>query len=114
VTLRLGAALQVARTSVELSQPGARDGVSVWSLMPLLHANGEWRVARDWLLVLSGEGMALGSRRFAEADFRVQYRFSDGWNASLGITERRSATDVSALYNDVRQRAPYLAVEHRW
>ena len=114
VTVRLGAALQVARTSVDLSQPGARDGVSVWSVLPLLHANGEWRVARDWLLALSGEGMALGSRRFAEADLRVQYRFSDGWNASLGIAERRSTTDPSALYNDVRQRAPYLAVEHRW
>jgi membrane-associated phospholipid phosphatase len=114
VTVRLGAALQAARTSVELSQQGARSDVSAWSVLPLLHANGEWRVARDWLLALSGEGMALGSRRFAEADFRVQYRFSDGWNASLGITERRSTTDDSALYNDVRQRAPYLAVEHRW
>lgn len=114
VTLRLGAALQAARTSVELSQPGARDGVSVWSVLPLLHASGEWRVARDWLLVLSGEGMALGSRRFAEADLRLQYRFSDGWNASFGIAERWSTVDKAALYSDLRQRAPYLAVEHRW
>jgi membrane-associated phospholipid phosphatase len=114
VTVRLGAALQVVRISVELSQPGADSDVSDWSVLPLLHANGEWRLARDWLLALSGEGMALGSSRFAEADFRVQYRFSDGWNASLGITERWSTTDASKLYNDVRQRAPYLAVEHRW
>lgn len=112
--LRLGAALQAARTSVELSQPGARNGVSVWSVLPLLHASGEWRIARDWLLALDGEAMALGSQRFGEADFRVQYRFSDGWNAALGVTERRSTIDTAALYNDLRQRAPYLAVEHRW
>jgi len=114
VTVRLGAALQAARTSIELSQPGARGDVSVWSVLPLVHASGEWRFARDWLVAVGGEAMALGSHRFGEADFRVQYRFSDGWNASLGITERRSTTDASALYNDVRQRAPYLALEHRW
>ena len=114
VTVRLGAVLQAARTSMELSQPGARGGVSVWSVLPLLHVSGEWRVARDWLVALSGEGIALGSDRFAEADFRLQYRFSDGWNASLGIAERRSTVDTATLYNDLRQRAPYLAVEHRW
>ena len=114
VTVRIGAALQGARTSMEVSQPGARGGVSVWSVLPLLHVSGEWRVARDWLVALSGEGMALGSDRFAEVDFRLQYRFSDGWNASLGITERRSTVDTAALYNNLRQLAPYLAVEHRW
>jgi hypothetical protein len=114
VTIRLGAALQATRTSIELSQDGARGGVSVWSLLPLLHANGEWRMARDWLVALSGEAMTLGSHRFAEADVRVQYRFSDGWNAALGITERRSTVDAASLYNDLRQRAPYLALEHRW
>lgn len=114
VTVRVGAALQGSRTSIELSQPDARGGVSVWSVLPLLHANAEWRVARDWLVALSAEGMALGPSRFAEADFHVQYRFSDGWNASLGITERRSTVDSAALFNDLGQRAPYLAVEHRW
>ena len=114
VTVRLGAALQASRTSIELIQPGVRAGVSAWSVLPLLHVSGEWRVARDWLVALSGEGMTLGSRRFAEADVRVQYQFSDGWNASIGIGERRSAVETAVIHNDLRQRAPYLAVEHRW
>ncbi|HET9025834.1 MAG TPA: phosphatase PAP2 family protein, partial [Burkholderiaceae bacterium] len=114
VTLRLGGALQAARTSIELSQPAAHGHASAWSVLPLVHAGAEWRVARDWLLALSGEAMALDSHRFGEADFHLQYRFSDGWNASLGIAERRSTVDTAALYNDLWQRAPYLAVEHRW
>jgi len=114
VTLRLGASAQAVRTAIELSQPVVRASVSVWSVLPLLHATVEWRLARDWQIALSGDGMALGSSRFAEAGLQVQYRFSDGWNASLGIGDRRSTVDKSALYNDLRQRAPYLAVEHRW
>lgn len=114
VAVRVGAAVQATRTAVELSQPQARAGVSEWSVLPLLHGSVEWRLARDWRLGASVEGMALGARRFVDADVELQYRFSDGWNASLGLVERRSTTDTATLYNDLRQRAPYLALEHRW
>jgi hypothetical protein len=114
VTVRLGAALQAARTAVTLAQPQARASVSAWSVLPLLHASAEWRFARDWVLELDGEGMALGSRRFAEAGLRLQYRFSDGWHAAFGVTERRATIDADTLYNELRQRAPQLVLEHRW
>lgn len=114
VTVRLGGALQAARIAIGLAQPEARSAVSVWSILPLLHASAEWRVARDWLIALSGEGVTLGSNRFGEADLRLQYRFCDGWNASIGLTERRSTVDTAALFNDLGQHAPYMAVEHRW
>lgn len=114
VTVRAGAALQSTRITTDLSQPQARAGVSLWGVLPLVHASAEWRPARDWRVGLGIEGMALGSRRFAEADIQAQYRFSDGWLATLGLVERRSTVDTTSLYNELRQRAPYLALEHRW
>jgi membrane-associated phospholipid phosphatase len=112
---RLGITLQAARTSFNLDDGSGRHAeVSHWTVLPLAHVTGSFRIARHCYAEASVEGIDLGDSGFFELEAAVRCRASDAWELAAGITARRFRLEVPTLSNEASYRAPFLSLAHRW
>jgi hypothetical protein len=95
---RLGLTAKIRDARVALSQLGAASEKTDLGFVPLLHAQGQYRLTDRTRIELTGDGLAAPQGRAFDLSLRICRRVEDNLEAALGYRTLEGGADVDPVY----------------
>jgi hypothetical protein len=95
----VGFTAKIRDAKIALAQEGTAAEKTDVGFVPLLHIEGQYRLAERWRVVLDADALAGGPGRAEDASLKVYTDIHPRWSLSAGYRTVEGGADVDEVYN---------------
>ena len=97
-TWKLGATGKIRDAKIELSNRTSSDAYTDLGFVPLVHLDGEYRMAERWRLHFNIDGLGAPQGRALDLSLKAKYDVSKNWTVAAGYRMLEGGADVDKVF----------------
>jgi hypothetical protein len=97
-TWKLGATGKIRDAKIELTDKKSSASYTDLGFVPLVHLDGEYKIAQRWKFHLNMDGLASPQGRAFDIALQTQYELSKNWSVAAGYRMLEGGADVDDVY----------------
>ena len=97
-TWRLGVTGKIRDAKIELTDKTSSAAYTDLGFVPLVHLDGEYKIAQRWKFRLNMDGLASSQGRAFDIALQAQYELSKNWSVAAGYRMLEGGADVEDVY----------------